>query len=98
MNKRSLGVLIALNLALVVALAVVNLTPAPAHGQGFGAAGDYVMLAGQVKGRSAQSGIYIIELQTARMVAVMFNSNSDELETIAGRNLLHDTQGPREQR
>ena len=94
MNKRTLGALIALNLVLLVALAVVNFTSQPVHGQGFaGGGGDYVMLAGSVTWRSDQQMVYIIELRSAKMVAVMFNSNTNELELIDWRDVTADAQG-----
>lgn len=92
MVNRSLGALIALNVVLVVALAVVHLTSPPVNAQAFGGAGDYAMLAGSVKGRTQQDIVYIVELTTARMVAVMFNSNTNELEVLAARDVTRDTQ------
>lgn len=92
MGNRSFGALIALNVVLVVALAVVHLISPPVNAQAFGGAGDYMMLSGSVKGRTQQDIVYIVELNTARMVAVMFNSNTNELEVLGARDVTRDTQ------
>jgi hypothetical protein len=90
MNKRSLAALIALNVLLLVALAVTLATPEPAQAQ-FGAAGrQYLMIAGEVAGRSSQAAVYIIDTQSTRMVAVLFNSNNNTFEFVAGRTVGDD--------
>ena len=88
--KRALSALIALNVVLLLALAVVNLLPTEAQAQGLAPGGDYIMIAGQVKGRNQQDAVYIVELRSAQVAAVMYNSNSDQLEVIATRDLTND--------
>ena len=89
MNKRSLGALIVLNLVLVVAIAVVSLSPQPAAAQ-LGGINDYVMIAGQVSDRNNQNVVYIVQTNTQRMIAVIFNSSNNTFDVIAGRDLAND--------
>lgn len=91
MKKNSLGGFIALNVTLLVTLLVVMVLPGgPAQAQRGRGRGDYVMVSGRVTGRSNQAGIYILELKSSRMAAVLFDSRSKRLQTIAGRNLTND--------
>lgn len=89
MNKRSLGILVVLNALLLIGLAVVSLTSQPAAAQ-FGMRGDYTMIAGQVVGRDDQAAVYILELKSQKMVALMFDSRNKKLQTIAGRVVGND--------
>jgi len=89
MNQRSLGALIVLNLALLLAATLLVLTPRPAQAQGLGRA-QFIMVAGEVSGRSGQQAIYIIELASSRIAAVAFNSGTKEFEEIAGYDMLPD--------
>lgn len=89
MNKRSLGVLVALNALLLIGLAVVSLTSQPAVAQ-FGMRGDYAMIAGQATGRDDQAAVYILELKSQKMIALMFDSRNKKLQTIAGRVVGND--------
>lgn len=90
MNRNSLGALVALNVVLLMALVVVSLTPSRAQAQLGGAAGNYVMLAGEVTGQRNMNAVYITELTTARMVVVMFNGGNEKLEVISARDLKAD--------
>jgi len=89
MNKRSLGILVALNALLLIGLAVVGLTSQPAVAQ-FGMRGDYAMIAGQVTGRDDQAAIYVLELKSQKMIALMFDSRNKKLQTLAGRVVGND--------
>ncbi len=88
MNKRSLGLLCAINLALLVTLAVITFTSQPAVAQ-FGLRGDYAMIAGQVTGREP-AAVYILDLKSQRMASVIFDSRNNRLEVIAGREVSND--------
>ncbi len=95
MNRKSLGALVALNVVLLMALIVVSLTPSRSYAQLGGAAGQYVMIAGQAVGQNNMNAIYITELSSARMVVVMFNGGNEKLDVIAGRELKADVKsGP----
>ncbi len=91
MNKRSLAGLILINAVLLAALVVAALSPAPVQAQ-FGGGGQYMMIAGNATGRESQAAIYIIDLNTSRVVAVMFNGSNNKLEFIAGRNISEDAE------
>lgn len=94
MNRRSLAALILINAVLLAALVVTTLTP-PARAQ-FGAAGNYLMVAGQVRGRNNQNAIYLIDQQSSRIVAVLFNSGTDKLQFIASRSFAEDARAGEE--
>lgn len=93
MNKRSLAGLILINAVLLASLVVTAFSPAPAQAQ-FGSGGQYLMIAGEVVGRDAQAAVYIVELQSGRVAAVMFNGSNKTLEVIAGRNVSEDATRP----
>ena len=96
MKRNSLGAFIAVNVALLVALLVVLVLPGrPAEAQRGRGRGDYIMVAGRVKGRTNQAGIYIMDLKSYRIAAVLFDSRNQRLETIAGRNMTEDLQSSR---
>ena len=93
MNARSLKKLIALNAGLLIALgAAVTMSPEPAEAQ-LGGGGRYMMVAGEVKGRTNQDGVYIIELNSQRLAAIMFDSAADRLDLIDGRSISRDVRG-----
>lgn len=90
MNRKTLNALIALNVVLIGALAILGLTPTPqADAQGIGRTPEYMMVAGDTFGREEQT-IYIVELSTARMVGVIYRGNDKVLEVIGGRDLASD--------
>ena len=94
MNRRSLGALIALNLALTAALALVTLsTPAPAQAQLGAMRAQYTMIAGAASGRDNQQMIYIIEINTGRVMAAFFNTANNQVEVMATRDLGGDVGG-----
>ncbi len=90
MNKGILGILLAVNAVLLVALAVTNLAVTePAMAQ-FGMRGDYVMIAGDAAARSDQQAVFILDLKTQKMLALMFDTRNNKLQTIAGRVVGND--------
>lgn len=94
MGKRSLPALIALNVVLLLALALVTLAPTPAKGQGFAAA-RYLMVSGPTTGRNQQDVIYIIEMNTTRVIAAFYNASDDSWQLIDGTTMLGALRGGR---
>jgi hypothetical protein len=94
MNKRSLAGLILINAVLLASLVVASFSPAPAQAQLGGSGGEYLMISGAVTGRTAQAAVYIIELRSGRVAAIMFNGDNNEIEVIAGRNVSNDANRP----
>jgi len=90
MNKQSFGALLALNAVLLLALGFLALTPPPARAAVAGRA-NYIMLAGEAKGISEQV-IYIIDLGSSKMIAVVFSSTNKQFKVIGGRILNDDIQ------
>lgn len=92
MNARSLAALILLNVVLLAGLVVTVFSPQPAAAQ-FAGGSQYLMIAGDVTGREQQAAVYIINLQTSQMAAVMFNTANNNLEVVAGRTVGEDLRG-----
>ena len=82
MNRRTLRALLALNVGLRVALLLVGLAPAPAQGQGQFARNQYIMVSGRIAERDQQAAVYILDLNSATIAAVMYNSSNDTFEKI----------------
>jgi len=95
MNRSSLGALLALNVVLVVVLALLTFAPAPAGAQGLGGikGSDYVMVGGKVQGKTANV-VYITDLNNAKMIAVYYDINRKSLTTIALRDIARDFAAP----
>ena len=89
MNARSLAALVAINAALLAALVVSLFSPQPAQAQ-FGGGNQYLMIAGETVARNDQAMIYVIDLRTSAMVAMLFNSANNELELVGGRMMADD--------
>ena len=83
MNPRSLGALIVLNVALLLALVVVTFSPAPAQAQ-FGGRADYVMISGFSAGRENQA-LYPGDQQTMAAQTVL-NAQNQPVSSIRDSN------------
>lgn len=94
MNKRSLAGLILINAVLLASLVVTAFNPTPAQAQlgGGGGGGQYLMIAGDVTGRDQQAAVYIIDLQSAKVITIFFNGANNRLEFIAGRDVSQDSE------
>ncbi len=88
MNRKALGALITLNVVLLLALGLSGFAPS-ASAQAFGGP-QYRMIAGKTAGRTGQSIIYITDLASTKMVAVIFNSSNNTLTPLDGRVLKED--------
>jgi len=93
MNQRSLAALIVLNLALLAAIVVTTLAPTPAQAQ-FRAGTSYLMIAGEVTGRSQQAGVYIFNLSTGEVLSLLYNTSNDRIDTYPVRNVGQDATRP----
>lgn len=90
MNRKSVHALVVLNLVLLVALFVIGLSPAPATAQGLGGGPEFLMIAGKSQIRDNVSTIYLVELQSAQMLAIQFDTRNDSLEVVGARSLSAD--------
>ncbi len=90
-RSKPLQALLALNLVLLAAVALVMLTPSPAPAQFAGV--QYIMVAGQSTGRTQQDSIYVIELNSARCISLFYNGSSDNVEIMGGTDMVRDIQG-----
>jgi hypothetical protein len=92
MKRNSLGALVALNGILLLALLLAVTLPGPsAEAQRVRRGrGEYVMVAGKATGREDQQAVYILELKSYRMAAVMFDSRNNRFDVLAGRNISND--------
>jgi len=90
MNRKSLGGLIVLNVALLFVLGLLTMAPSTAEAQlGGRRAGDYVMVAGQVQGK-VNSTLYIADLNNGTMIAVNYDQNARALVPVGGRVISAD--------
>lgn len=94
MTQRSLASLIAVNVVLLAALVMVVLgTPEPASAQ-FGAGGKYLMIAGKSNERRNQAAVYIIDVNSAKVMSVIVNTSErrNPIEVVAGKSVKSDLQ------
>jgi hypothetical protein len=96
MNRKTLRALAVLNIVLLIGLAVVGLTPTPAQAQL--ARAEYLMVSGEVVGRNQQAIVYIVDLASNRIAAVIFNSSNNKFQVVAGVNLLATESNKRKSR
>lgn len=92
MNQRSLATLIALNVVLIASLVLVMFTaPQPAHAQ-FGAGGKYLMIAGQSPQRQDRAAVYIIDVNSAKVMSVIVDTakRRNVVEVKALRSVRND--------
>lgn len=90
MNRKTLGALVALNAALLLAVAALTFNPSPASAQFTGGGGEYTMIAAQRAGQSA-SAVHIFD--TKRGVALTIEPNhrsKGEMTVIAFRDITKD--------
>ncbi len=93
MNQRSLAALIVLNAVLLAALVVAVFSPRPAEAQFVGGS-QYLMIAGDVVGRSQQAGVYIANLTSGQVLPILFNTANNRLDTFPVRNVGEDATRP----
>ena len=93
MNHRSLAALIVLNAVLLAGLVVAVFSPRPAEGQFVGGS-QYLMIAGEVVGRTQQSGVYIINITNGDVLPLLFNSANQRIDTFPVRNVGEDAARP----
>lgn len=90
MNKKSLGGLLVLNLALLMTLALLAVSPDPAEAQiGGRRPGDYVMVAGKALS-IRESVIYITDLNNGMMLAIRYDVSRKSLATVGFRAISGD--------
>lgn len=90
MTRRSLSMLVVLNAVLLAALSITSFTP-PAQAQ-FGGGNNFTFISGIATGRDSQDAVYIIDRNTSRMIALMFNSANGQVDLIDGRVVADDAQ------
>ena len=91
MNKRTLAALLLLNVVLLAGVIVTAFTPTPAQAQ-IGAGGQYLMISGRIQQRDQQAAVYVLNMQTGQVAAVMFNGSTEQFEPISRRNINQDLQ------
>ena len=91
MKRPPIVALIVVNACLLIGLGMLAFSPAPAQGQGIGRqGGNYVMIAGGVRGRDNQDVVYILDLDRQAIVGVMYDSNRGQLIRTRPRNVADD--------
>ncbi|MAE64814.1 MAG: hypothetical protein CMJ18_11150 [Phycisphaeraceae bacterium] len=92
MNKRSLGALIALNIVLLAGLLIVTLTPQTAQAQRRGRS-HYTMISGRTNQKSSYDIVYLINVDTAQLAALMYEEPNDRFVRVGRYDFSGDLQG-----
>lgn len=87
MNRRSLSVLIVLNVVLLAAIAL-TLGPVP-HAQAQLGGGSYLMIAGNAS-QAQQQVIYVMDTRTGNLVGFTVNSANKKVDIVGGRKVADD--------
>ncbi len=90
-TTRKFGGLIAVNLVLLALLALVTLAPATNadSNNADSAAGDYIMVGGQVSGSTSNS-MYVLDQRSGILVALKFELGTKKMKALSIRNLNQD--------
>ena len=88
MHRNRTAGLVALNIVLLGALALVTIAPS-ASAQRDRARGDYTMVSGRIQG-SVESAIYIVDANNLELVAVRWDRSRRNLAPIGYRSLAQD--------
>ena len=90
--------LLALNVALLAVLALLTLGPkVTAQPAGPGAAGDYIMVGGDVSGQTANA-VYVLDQRSGVLVGMVFEQSSRRMKGIGVRNVGVDARRAGESR
>ena len=89
MNKQTLTALVLLNLVLLVGLAVVTLTPQSAGDQLRGR-GEYTMISGKTKARSNANVVWLADLSSGKLAALVYESGNERLTDIGRFDFSRD--------
>jgi len=92
MNPRSLAALVLLNVVLLAALIVTTFSPQPAEAQ-LGGGGQYLMIAGKSAQRENQAVVYVLNVRTSQIAALLYSSSDNRVEAIDGRDIRQDLGG-----
>lgn len=83
-----LGLLVCLNAALLGGIVLSTLTPRAAYAQATGLAGNYLMVAGEV--RDQFDALYIMDLRARVLHGLIFDRGTNRLEYADSRDLERD--------
>lgn len=90
MNARTLAALVLVNVVLLAAVIITAFAPQPAQAQ-LGAAGDqYLLISGETPQPTQQAAVYVLNVNTGQMIALTFDSRTDRVQVIDGRNVTED--------
>ncbi len=100
MNRRTLGGLIVLNIALVAVLAIITILPSPAQAQfAGGRPGDYMMIATVTPGRPNYETVVITDVNNSAMLSLYYHVSRKQFVPIGYRDISADaTAGARQGR
>ena len=88
MNRKSLGTLIAINLALVMGLLVVDGGQKEADAQ-LVKKREFMIVVGELQGRAEQI-VYITDMSSSTTVATVYNSGANKFTPIGAWNIVED--------
>jgi len=78
-----------LNVALLIALAAVALSPAASGQRSGNVQGDYILIGGNIQGLSPQ-GVYLIDARNGEIAAFYYDQTSKLLQPIGYRDMAQD--------
>ena len=87
-KRHTIGGLIALNLALLVVLALVSFAPS-VQARGSGAAGDYMLVGGRITG-STSNAIYLLDQRSGALMCFLYDRSSKKLKPLSVRSVAND--------
>lgn len=88
--KRRFSGLIAVNLALLVLLAIITWAPSSsADSDDFAPSGDYIMVGGSVTGLTG-NGVYVLDQRSGVLLGLKYDLGSKKLKRMSIRNINHD--------
>lgn len=93
MTRRSLALLILINVVLLAGVLAATLTPREARAQ-FGAGQQFTMISGTATGLNQEDVVYLIDLSGGRILPLVYNTASDRLRVFRGRAIRDDANRP----
>lgn len=88
-KRNTLGGLIALNLALVVILALVTFAPSVQASGAAAAAGDYMIVGGRINGATSNA-VYILDQRTGALMCFLYDRSTKKLKGLSVRSVAND--------
>ena len=87
--RHTIGGLIALNLVLIVMLALVTFAPSVQAGGREQAAGDYMIVGGRINGATSNA-VFVLDQRTGALLSFLYDRSSKKLRGLSVRSVAND--------